>query len=150
ADLKHLLKFRELVTLAIWETDLTDEGLKEIVKVTWLRELNLHATQITDAGLAMVAQLKQLYSLGLMRTGISDDGLAHLSGMKTMTMLSLGETSIGNEGMVLACYPRNRPEVMRVSGPKEKPRRQRRWRSRVGNDTERSRLFESFGMPTRC
>jgi YD repeat-containing protein len=50
----------------------------------------------------------------------------------------------------VACYPKNSPEVKRVSGPKAEPRRQRRWRRQVESGTERNRSYGNCAMRRRC
>ena len=62
--------------LSLFNTKITDEGLKEVAKLKQLTYLNLADTQITDAGLNEVAKLQQLILLWLSDTKVTDAGVA--------------------------------------------------------------------------
>ena len=56
-----------------------------------LKSLNLNRTHITDSGLKELSELKDLTTLGLGNTAITDAGLRELKGFKNLTTLDLGE-----------------------------------------------------------
>ncbi len=64
--------------LSLWDTQITDEGLKDVTKLQKLEKLNLLNTQITDAGLKEVAKLQNLEELDLSGTQVTDGGGAEL------------------------------------------------------------------------
>ena len=68
----------EVRVLHFHNTQITDEGLKEVAKLKELKGLYLLDTKITDTGLKEVAKLQKLISLGLENTQITDGGVAEL------------------------------------------------------------------------
>jgi len=59
-------------------TQITDEGLKELAKLQQLEELYMYRTQITDAGLKEIAKLQKLESLSVIGTKVTEAGVAEL------------------------------------------------------------------------
>ena len=77
--LKEVAKMQQLEGLGLGYTQITDAGLKEVAKCTQLTNLDLEATQITDVGLKEVAKLEQLEWLGLSHCKqITKSGVAEL------------------------------------------------------------------------
>lgn len=79
--------FRNLETLAIHSTNLTDANLASIGQVTQLRMLELTAPEVTDAGFNQLAGLTQLESLHLDNTSIRGNQLLQLSGFPRLEQL---------------------------------------------------------------
>ena len=71
----------DLVKVTILNMDnsqITDEGLKELAKLQQLEELYMYRTQITDAGLKELARLQKLESLSVIGTKVTKAGVAEL------------------------------------------------------------------------
>ena len=64
--------------LSLYDTKITDVGLKDVAKLQKLERLDLTDTKITDAGLKEVAKLQKLDFLGLNDTKITNAGVAYL------------------------------------------------------------------------
>ena len=77
-DLEGLTR---LQYLGLWNTLVTDAGLKNLEGLTRLRSLNLMGTKVTDAGLKNLEGLTQLHELNLDSTLVADAGLKHLEGL---------------------------------------------------------------------
>ena len=61
-----------------------------------VQSINLAGTKITDDGLKHLANLEALQVLDLSRTDITDAGLEHLKGLTALRSLSLGDTKISD------------------------------------------------------
>ena len=73
--------------LSLFNTQITDAGLKEVAKLNRLSWLDLQGTKITDAGLKEVAKLQNLTRLVLSNTQITDAGLKELVKCKQLREL---------------------------------------------------------------
>ena len=74
---------KNLTSLNLSYTAITDAGLKEVAKLTKLKELALGSISrsssiITDAGLKEVAKMENLTSLVLSYTAITAEGITQL------------------------------------------------------------------------
>ena len=64
--------------MGLWETQITDAGLKHLAALKNLQNLDLNGTQVTDAGLKELAGCKNLHSLDLRETQATEEGVAEL------------------------------------------------------------------------
>jgi Leucine Rich repeat len=81
---------KSLTNLTLFESNITDKGLKRLKHCENLRDLSLFGcSKITDAGIAHVVQLPKLYGLILMDTKITNNGLATFGSIKNLTVLSI-------------------------------------------------------------
>ncbi|MCH5378232.1 MAG: hypothetical protein JJ992_30110 [Planctomycetes bacterium] len=79
ADLQHLLAFGHLVRLKIASGDVTNADLATLARLTGLQELALRNTKIDGQGLRQLAALDQLKTLDLQRSlNIKDDAVGIL------------------------------------------------------------------------
>jgi uncharacterized membrane protein len=90
---------KQIVSLKIGGTSLTDEQLAIIAKLSNLNQLSLEKTQITNRGLAQLNTLSLLDILNVSQTKINAEGLKNLSGLKNLKKLFL----FGN-GISVASY----------------------------------------------
>jgi len=67
-----------LQILLLWETKITDSGLKSIERLSRLTHLDLSGTAITDRGLWRLKSMSALKDLGLSRTNVTAAGVAEL------------------------------------------------------------------------
>ena len=91
--------FRNITSVTLYSTPVTDAALKYLHGLTPLNELQLHKTQITDAGLEHLKSRTALKALSLDGAKITDAGLVHLKGFKAIKMLSLNDTQVTNSGL---------------------------------------------------
>lgn len=98
SGLKHLA-LKKLEALYLQESDVTDEGLKEVSRFTNLKVLFLGGTKIGDSGLKHLANLKKLEELTLIGTKVTDKGMEHLAKITTLTRLELTFTGVGDKGV---------------------------------------------------
>ena len=68
-----------VIELILADTQITDEGLKDLAMLHNLRVLSLIDTQITDAGLKDLAKLQKLRGLELQGTKATAEAAAELS-----------------------------------------------------------------------
>jgi hypothetical protein len=97
--LEHIKGLTKLKSLWLLERNVTDVGLERLKGLTQLEDLNLNGTQVTDVGLGHLQGLTQLTTLRLCGTKITDAGLAHLSGLTQLKLLVLYSTKVTNEGV---------------------------------------------------
>ena len=83
---------KQLTSLDLSNTQITDLGLKELRKLTTLTSLNLKYTGVSDLGLCELAALSNLETLNLDSTKITDAGLIELRLLQNLTELELGRT----------------------------------------------------------
>ena len=86
--------YEQLTTLSLFNTKITDAGLKEVAELKQLEWLFLGYTQITDAGLKEVAKLQHLKTLVLPGTEITDAGLKEVAKLQKLTELYLNGTKV--------------------------------------------------------
>jgi internalin A len=79
---------------------ITDEGMKELNGMRSLTSLSLCQTRITDAGLKELKGLANLRFLDLTGTQVTDVGLRELKGLKNLTDLRLRGTKVTGLGMM--------------------------------------------------
>jgi len=77
-DLAHFKNQRNLQTLNLEFTKVTDAGLEHLKGLTKLQELDLRFTEITDAGLVHLKDLTDLQTVCLSKTKVTDAGDAGL------------------------------------------------------------------------
>ena len=97
-ELAVLATLKELLSLNLGGTDVTDEGLVHLASLTSLRRLHLEKTKVSDDGLARLAKLENLSYLNLYQTGVTDSGLTHLEGLKNLKNLYLWQTKVTPDG----------------------------------------------------
>jgi hypothetical protein len=97
--LKDLAFFPQLQLVDLRRTRITDAGLKELAKVRRLRHLELGDTQVTGTGLRDLVPLTQLDTLRLERTPITDESLKDLAELPQIRSLSLEATDISDAGL---------------------------------------------------
>ena len=68
----------KIMNLFLTNTQITDEGIRELAKLQKLTVLSLNETQITDAGLKELAKLQKLGYLDLYNTKVTKAGVAEL------------------------------------------------------------------------
>ena len=83
---------RELASIRLYETKITDDVLAYLQGLVSLKWLGLGETKITDAGLVHLKGLRNLQYLDLNHTKVTDAGLAHLKGLTNLTKLDLRRT----------------------------------------------------------
>ena len=96
--MKPVGSLSKLETLYIFDTKIGDEGLKHISNLKKLREIQAGSSQITDDGLAHLSSLIQLERLFLNSTRVTDAGLKHLQGLRNLKYLNLCDTAVSEQG----------------------------------------------------
>ncbi|MCE9566473.1 MAG: hypothetical protein K8U57_31000 [Planctomycetes bacterium] len=91
-------EFKELESLDIWGTQLTDTGLGQLHTLRRLKKLILGRTRITDAGMPTLARFPELTELRLNFDNVSDAGLPPLKGLK-LQLLALEATATSDAGL---------------------------------------------------
>lgn len=88
---------------------ITDAAIASLRGHRQLKTLNLRGTDVTDTSLSFVAELPQLKSLDISFTQISDVGLEHLAPLAQLEELNLGGNKISGVGLhVLKLLPKLR------------------------------------------
>lgn len=99
AGLERLEGLRHLESLGLMRTKVGDAGLEHLQTLYQLERLGLEGTQVTDAGLQHLKGLTHLVSLNLSRTQIADAGLGHLAGLGQLQFLYLNGTRVTDNGV---------------------------------------------------
>jgi len=94
----HLAHLTGLKELNLWQTDVTDEGLRVVAGLKSLERLAL-PDPVTDEGLAHVATLPALKALHFKTNRVTDAGLVHLAKIQTLEELELGGEKLTNRGL---------------------------------------------------
>ena len=88
-----------VIELILADTQITDEGLKEMAKLQRLETLQLSYTRITDAGIKELAKSQQLGTLFLTDTQITDAGLKDVTKLHKLKMLRISGTKVTKAGV---------------------------------------------------
>lgn len=106
AGLQPIAKCKNLDTLVLADSNLTDEAMESLAGLTKLKHLFLDDTAITDTSIAHLSSLTELQTLSLQGTNVSDKGLASILEMKELEVLNLSYTKITDAGLrQLAALP---------------------------------------------
>jgi RNA polymerase sigma factor (sigma-70 family) len=91
---------RDIVTVNLVATKVTDADLKALTVFENLQKLYLHHNAITDAGVANLKGLTSLRTLDLVDTRVTDAGLQHLAEwMPHLEWLELSDTKITDSSL---------------------------------------------------
>jgi len=94
----HLAHLTGLKELNLWQTDITDEGLRVVAGLKSLERLTL-PDRVTNEGLAHVATLPALKALHFKKNEVTDAGLVHIEKLQTLEELELGGEKLTNRGL---------------------------------------------------
>ena len=87
---------KQLITLSLWRTPVTDAGLTHLKSLQNLQELYLRETAIQGTGLA---DLTSLRTVDLYGTRVKDSGLAQLGRLQKIEWLRLDATDITDDAV---------------------------------------------------
>ncbi len=90
---------RELESLNLRGTGLTDAGVRQLQQLEHLRWRSLSHTGVTDTGVGYMRQMTGLITLNLAGTKISDAGLKHLCMLNRLEFLYLKDTGVTRKGV---------------------------------------------------
>lgn len=97
---------KDLESVALANTRITDDGVSALRQLPAIKELWLGHTAIGDRGVSAIADLRMLEWLELKNTGVSDNCVPDLCKLQNLTMLDLSGTKIDDEGLLqLQCLP---------------------------------------------
>jgi Leucine-rich repeat (LRR) protein len=99
ADMRAVAACKQLRSLELGRTAVSDAGLKHLTGLSHLTSLTLPGTHVTDAGMKYIGELKQLVALDLQLTPVGDTGMKHLAGLTQLRTLSLNGTRVTDAGM---------------------------------------------------
>ena len=95
----NLERVKDLPSLRLVETDVTDAGLPELTRLKNLTHLEFTG-RLSDTGLAHLGEMTQLRQLHLQRTGlVTDAGLKHLKGLTNLESLMLTGCKVTDAGL---------------------------------------------------
>lgn len=104
-DLAHLAGLKRLVSLNLQQNDdssaqVDDAGMKYVGQLKQLETLNLGRTAVSDVGVAELAGLDRLRFLILDTTRINGSGLSHVTATTTLEELGLGGSTSVDDAAV--------------------------------------------------
>lgn len=104
--LENFINYKNLDYLNLSSTRITDEGLANFKDCHKLKGLYLSDTMITDVGLAYFKDCPHLTHLEISRTKVTDAGLAHFQNCNNLKYLYLTDTSVTDKGLAYFkdCY----------------------------------------------
>jgi serine/threonine protein kinase len=98
-SLANVAKLRDLQSLNVDGTDVTDEGFKQL-ELQKLGGLDLSDTRVTNQGLDYISSLmKRIDWLSLRGTDITDGGMSRLSSLRHLVTLNLSNTKLTDVGL---------------------------------------------------
>ena len=100
AEMECLRRIRDVRSLTLDATKVTDAGLENVGGLVSLEELNLCGTGVTDEGLANIERLSNLKSMDLTNTKVTDKGLVYLAGLPELQKLDLIGTKVSDVGLL--------------------------------------------------
>jgi len=99
------------VILEIFETNVSDEGLRSLHACPWVRAIWLNGPPITDEGIRIITQLENVTAVGLLeepvsRTRITDKSVAAIADMKQIKHLTIDSPNVTDASVpALASMP---------------------------------------------
>ena len=96
--LSDLAGLRDLRTLTLEQTEITDDGMEALAGLRQLTDLSIHDSSITDAGLKHLQGLTRLRKLKIECPRVGDHGLEHLKGLASLRELWLFDTRVTEAG----------------------------------------------------
>ncbi|MCH8922564.1 MAG: hypothetical protein IIA67_05390 [Planctomycetes bacterium] len=105
---------KNVVTLNLKGSKITNAGLVHLRGLTKLRQLHLEKTAVGDEGIAHLKGLAELEYLNLYATKVTDKSLEHLRGLKKLRRLYLWQTDVTDKGV--ARLEKALPELKIVRG----------------------------------
>ena len=102
-SLEHLKGLKQLSSLLLNGTKVTDDGLKVVGTISTLRNLDLRGCKITNVGMTHLTGLKKLVALKL--TGdnnlctVDDKGLSELANLSNLRALALDSLWVSGDGL---------------------------------------------------
>ncbi len=99
---------KQLVSLKLSSTNITDDGLKTIAQCNNLIKLFLNDTHITDEGLKNLIPLKNLRYLNLVNTKVSANGISQLKTLSKLQSIYLYQTRVTKQdrAMLQRLFPK--------------------------------------------
>ncbi len=94
ADLVRIHCLKELKSLCVAGSKVTDKGVFAIGRLTKLESLDLSGTATTDAGCKSLADMSSLKRLVLADTSVSDEGVTNLRCLRKLEHLDLSGTDV--------------------------------------------------------
>lgn len=99
AQLKELPDGDQLHRLYLKEADVSDAALQALQTYSQLRVLDLSGNLISNEGLRALHNLKELHELYLGKTKVTDAGLQHLQALRQLRVLALDNTKLTGAGL---------------------------------------------------
>ncbi|MFN0100698.1 MAG: leucine-rich repeat domain-containing protein [Bryobacteraceae bacterium] len=96
---RKLGTLKELESLDLARTRISNVGMEGIAKLTALRELDLSYAELDDTGLEKLAALQQLETLNLDSTNVTDGGVGLLTGFAKLRQLDLYHSLLTAKGL---------------------------------------------------
>ncbi len=99
---------KQLVSLKLGGTHISDEGLRTVSQLSALRLISLENTPITDQGLLPLQSLKELRLLNLVNTKVTANGLLSLRNLPSLKRLYVYRTSVlpGEWESLIQAFPK--------------------------------------------
>lgn len=116
-DLTVLKELPELKDVSVWGPSVTDAGLAHVAAIPKLRGLALTDTRVTADGLRQLSQANELVYLALHGASVTDATLAHLDKLPKLAYLQLIRTSVTDNGLALVGALRHLREVDLYEAP---------------------------------
>ena len=98
SNFKGLIGLKNLQSLNLSYTNMTDEGISNLVEFPLLQSLDFNYTNISDKGLKVLENLSHLCTLHLKATQVTDVGLKSLIGLDQLRVLILARTNVTDMG----------------------------------------------------
>lgn len=100
SDLRAVPEIETLQFLSLYDTSVTDAGIRHLQTARCLEEIHVTSDLLTDESLAVICELPKLVSLLISRAPrITDGGLQSLKKRPHLRELYLANTSVGDNGL---------------------------------------------------
>jgi hypothetical protein len=101
-DMASLSPLTGLLYLTILESDLTDEGFRQLASISHLRTLELrNVSNLTDEGLKYFSQQQHLYDVAVTYAKLTNASVNFFKGLPSLTKLYINSTSgVTEEGIL--------------------------------------------------
>lgn len=98
-DIEKFAELENLLLIDLSFTKVTGECLSTLAKLDKLVSVRLEACDVKDAHLAVLEEMPQLAMLYLRRTKVTDIGIRHLKDSESLNLLQLSDCAITDDGL---------------------------------------------------
>jgi hypothetical protein len=98
-SLAHVRSLKDLREVNLGDSDVTDEGMKNLEDLSHVRQIFLYRTNVGDSGLAHLHNMQDLETLVLADKKFTDGAFEHITKLRKLKLLNLNGARVTDAGI---------------------------------------------------